>query len=113
MKKVNRDINDIINELVAHPDYIHHEIWTKASVVDLVCRNYDLETIESGDVIEEILSNDDYEDIGLYIENCYEWTFNDTFYEYPDDLDKRINRAIKLENLTKYSDNLDEDDFDF
>lgn len=112
--KQHRKINDIIQELISHPEYIHHELWTKTSVAGLVCSDYDLEESESIDTIKDVLSDEDYSDFEDWIYNCYEYTFSETSFDYSPDLDKRIQRAIKLEKLIQYEDEeIDDDEFSF
>jgi len=93
-----RDIKDIIKELTEHPEYIHHEIWTKRGVREFIASDYSLD--ETGPHrLEQILTDEDYSYFGDFVYNVYECGLEYANYEYEPDLDKRIKRHIKLNDL--------------
>lgn len=93
-----RDIKDIIKELTEHPEYIHHEIWTKSGVREFMASDFSLDGT-GADRLDQILTDEDYSDFGDFIYNVYEYSFDDTHYDYPPELNKRIKRHIKLNDL--------------
>ena len=93
-----RDIQDIIKELSEHPEYIHHEVWTKQDVREYISSQWNLDETGS-DKLGEILTDDDYSDFGDFVYNVYNSSFDYTEYEYEPHLEKRINRHIKLWDL--------------
>lgn len=96
-----RSIEEIIKELTEHPEYVHHEIWTKAGVRDFIANDYNID--EPDDLIG-ILTDEDYSEFEDFIYNVYEYGFGDTQFDYSPDLETRIKRHIKLDDL------LDDDD---
>jgi deoxyhypusine synthase len=104
-----RSIDDIIQELTEHPEYVHHEIWTKAGVRDYIANDFSLD--ETGaDRLAEILTDEDYSDFEDFIYNVYEFGFGDTHYDYTPELETRIKRHIKLDDLLGEPDDYYDDD---
>jgi len=93
-----RDIKDIIKELTEHPEYIHHEVWVKEDVRQYIASDFSLD--ETGaDRLDQILTDEDYSDFGDFVYNVYEYSFGDAHYECSPELEKRICRHIKLNDL--------------
>jgi hypothetical protein len=128
-KKEHRSIDEILNELKSHPDYIDVETWTKDDVVDEI-RNMVVNYIE-----EEFddISNKEFDmlsnDIDWFeILNKKDWIyFRDRIYHYnniksdlfsnygsystdwivpsieylPEDINKKIKRELALKLILK------------
>jgi hypothetical protein len=99
-----RNIQDIIDELKSHPDYIGGDFWVKSWIIELI-ENYYREWYNDGDIklVEEDISDEDWEEIEYQIENYYgnaaenwglPWNTEDL-----EDLSIRMDRKIKIDKI--------------
>lgn len=93
-----RKITEIITELMAHPEYVHHELWTKEEVRNWVAEDF---KIDEPDTLKEILTGEDYNEFEDFFWHIYELALDDALFEYRIELETRIQRHIKINELLK------------
>jgi hypothetical protein len=100
-----RSIENIIQELKNHPDYVYDELWTKRDVAiyfldELNERDYDYSSLTSDDIIE-LMDESDWSGSRELL-NQLEFEYGSNILErYFPELDKRILRNVKINNVIK------------
>lgn len=104
-----KEVQDLINELLAHPDCIHLEVYTKDDVIDRLSDQFCGELHVSFDRIDlksTDLTDDEWEGIADQIQNWHDGAHDmsrEGPWEVSEDADEelhtRLTREIKLKLL--------------
>lgn len=99
-----RNIKDILLELEEHPDYVGGTIWTREWILNELITHYEYnEGLDGVDIDEGDLTESDWDEMSDMIQRFYDnahevgglpWDITSL-----DDMDLRIKRKIKLNNI--------------